>query len=491
MGNKNNKLKKLRKLTSPATLDELPVEILYKILDELDISTIFESLYHVCKRFDEILLTYHEYDLNVKNISLINFNLIYSHIRPEQITKLTLSDDENNSGIIELFLSKFSLNTFIRLRSLTLIQINNEELINQILIPIADHLSFLNFSSIKIINTDESYGDIFIEVIMSILAKPSLRKAYFELSYSRTTSNPLPWLEQYSIKHLTFRGTCTVHFIRNTFICLPKLERFTTDDFDFDEEVDLNHIPNNEEDDNNSDSTEQNELEISNHNENQLLKNEQFASIQSPNNLKSLILDACTMSMSRIEWILQEMSGLKQFRLITTTVYDDESILDGYRWETVVSNMDKFEFIFSVNISIDSKLDIDICIKKFQTPFWIKEKQWFISLEKYDDEIIVYTLPYLNNFFILKNDSSSFEYRSTANDNSLLEIMNNVQDLYIDASNMKQSQLEVKYLYIFFYLIQIFIFRILLVLVFLMLKISISMVNGQNPNHFLMILKQL
>jgi len=475
MGNKNHKLKKIRKFISPPTLDELPVEILYKILDELDVSTIFISLYHVCKRFDKILSSYNKYHLNFKNISLTNFNLICSRIHPEQVTELTLSDDDDNLGIIELFLSKFSFHTFTRLHSLTLIQINNEEFLNQILISIADRNSLVNLSSIKIINVDETYGDLFIEVIMTVLTKPSLRQVYFDLSYSRTTTNPLPWIEQCSIKQLTFRGICTVNFVRNTLICVPTLEIFKVDDFDFDEEIDLNHIPTHQEDDS---SEEENY-------ENQLTRKVQFASIESTNNLKSLTLNACSMSMSKLEWVLQEIITLKRFRLITAPLYDDESILDGYRWESLVSNMEKFQFVFSVNLSNDSKWDADTCIEKFQTPFWINEKQWFVTLEKYDDEIILYTLPYLNNFFVLKNESNLFEYRSTANENLLLKIqsMNNVHDLYIDASNMKKSQLEVtNFVYILFN--SSIYFRIFLFLVFLMLQIYISMVNGQNQKHF-------
>lgn len=76
MGNKNNTLKKLPKFTSPPNFDELPVEIIYKILDELDTCTIFSSLFHVCKRFDEIILKYDQYDLNLQDISLKTLNLI-------------------------------------------------------------------------------------------------------------------------------------------------------------------------------------------------------------------------------------------------------------------------------------------------------------------------------------------------------------------------------------------------------------------------------
>jgi hypothetical protein len=442
--------KHLPTITPSPTFDELPVEIIYKILDELDVCTILISLYNVCHRFDEILSTYNQYDLDLKNISLKNFELISSRIRPEQVTKLTLSDDENSPGIVELFFTRFSIEAFIRLQSLTLIQINNDEHMNKILITIGDQTSLTNFSSIKIINSDESYDDIFVELIMSVLAKPSLRKIYFDLSYTRTTSNPLPWIEQCSITQMTFRGTCSINFVRNTFIHAPQLETFKADDFDFGEEVDMNNAPNNHEnDDNNSDDLEEDifePIENVNNDENQLPRQEKFASIEPTNHLTSLELNTYTFSMSKLEWLLQELPELKRLRLLTTSAYDDESILDGHRWEILLPNIDRFEFIFSVNISNTASWDIDTCITKFRTPFWIDEKQWFVSLEKYDDELIFYSLPYQNSFYGIKNDSSSYEYRSTTINSSLLQLqaMNNVRDLYIDTSNALKPRAEVR-----------------------------------------------
>ena len=373
--------------------------------------------------------------------------LISSHIDPEQVTELTLSDDENHSGMMEFFLSKFSINTFVCLRSLTLIQINNEEFMNQILIAIADRRTLPNFSSLKILNSDENYGDIFLEIIMSILTKPSLREVYFDLSYSRTTSNPLPWFEESSIQHLTFEGTCTVHFIRNTLICVPQLQTLKLDDFDFDEEVDLNSAPPLlHDDDETSDIDEEEVAEIPPHDENLIPRKEQFASMDSPNHLKSLVLSACTIPMSKLEWMLEDMPMLKHLCLITTSLYDDEAILDGQRWENLLINLDKFEFVFLVNLSIDSKWNADMCIDKFQRPFWLEKKQWFVSLEKYDEEILVYSLPYRNKFFVMKNEFSSFEYRSTASENPVLQSqsMSKVNELYIDTSVLKIPPLDVR-----------------------------------------------
>ena len=436
MGNKNNK----PKFTLPPTIDKLPVEIIYKILDELDICTIFSSLHHVCKRFDEILLTYHRYHLNFENLSMKKLNFICSRIHPERVTELTLSDDENRSGLIQLFLSKFPLGTFVHLHSLTLMQINNEEFVNNILIQIADLQALLNLSSLKILNSDENYGEMFLDVLMSVLTKPSLRKVHLELSYGRTTSNPLPWLEECSIQHLKFTGTATVNFIRDTLIYLPQLETLKIDDLDFSEEIDLNYVPTNQDE-------EDNVWFVS---ENQLTKKEQFTSIKSPGCLKSLVMNACTMNMSKLEWILEDMPTLKHLRLFTSNLYDDPSILDGQRWENHLQNIDKFEFVFALNIPTESQWDTDTCIMKFQTPFWMEEKQWFVTLEKYDDEIILYTLPYRDNIFLIRNRSSPLEYRSTVNEDSKLKLqtMNSVRDLYIDTSTMKVSQFEVRYSWI-------------------------------------------
>ena len=86
----------------------------------------------------------------MKTISTSDFDLICSRIRPDQVTKLTIADDENKPGVVELFFSRFSINTFVRLRSLALIQINNDEFMNQVLLTIGDQSMLLNFSSIKI-----------------------------------------------------------------------------------------------------------------------------------------------------------------------------------------------------------------------------------------------------------------------------------------------------------------------------------------------------
>lgn len=435
MGNKNNRPKKLQKSFPEASINDLPVEIIYKILDQLDICIIFTSLHHVCKRFDEILLTYGKYHLNFEKLSFNELKLICSRIRPEQVTELTLSDDENRAGFIDLFLSKFSLDSFTCLRSLTLKQINDDEMMNRILIPMADRHSLSKCSSLKIINSAECYDDVVVEIITSILTKSTLREVHFDLSYSRTTSNPLPWLELSSIQLLTFSGMCTVNFIRNLLTCVPELKCLTMDDIDFDDEVDLNYVPNPV--DTSDEEFDEEPIEPN--------KTVRYAPMNTSNPLHSLVLNTCSIPMLKLEWLLEEIPSLKNLRLTTVHDYNDLTILDGQRWEKLLINVERFQFLFIVNLSSEPEFDIEACLMKFQRHFWTEGKQWFVGLEKYDDDLILYSLPYSHQVFMVKNNFTSFENRSTAPDEAKfkLQSMNSVRDLYIDTSDMKKSSFQV------------------------------------------------
>jgi hypothetical protein len=56
----------------------------------------------------------------------MDFNFVCRRIRPEQVISLILSDDNDTPGQTELFFSRFRLEEFIHLRSLTLIKIEFE-----------------------------------------------------------------------------------------------------------------------------------------------------------------------------------------------------------------------------------------------------------------------------------------------------------------------------------------------------------------------------
>lgn len=78
-----------QKLT--ASLQTLPVELVYRILDELDDSTLLRSCYHVCTKLNNIIDTYRRYQVNI--------TLSMEKIFPLRITLYDIDDDNSEISI--------------------------------------------------------------------------------------------------------------------------------------------------------------------------------------------------------------------------------------------------------------------------------------------------------------------------------------------------------------------------------------------------------
>jgi hypothetical protein len=113
------------------SLDTLPIELIYRIFDNLDGQIIVLSLRHVCKQLDTIINAYfHQngYKLNFDCISKSDFVRVCHFIQPENIISLTLSDQWTTASQISLLLSFFPIERFTRLRSLTLLNVEDQHL---------------------------------------------------------------------------------------------------------------------------------------------------------------------------------------------------------------------------------------------------------------------------------------------------------------------------------------------------------------------------
>ncbi|CAF4672248.1 unnamed protein product [Rotaria sp. Silwood1] len=145
--------------------DLLPAELLHILFNYFSGHEILINFYGLSDYINAILQSYSAYKLNFKSISRYNFDLICRNIRPEQVISLILCDSDDTSGESELFFSYFQIEQFIRLQSLTLIEIefkshtygpmdlnsgNKLQQINSILIhtyaQILPQLKFLNLN---------------------------------------------------------------------------------------------------------------------------------------------------------------------------------------------------------------------------------------------------------------------------------------------------------------------------------------------------------
>ncbi|CAF1028509.1 unnamed protein product [Rotaria sordida] len=106
----------------------LPTELLHILFNYFFGHEILISFYGLNDYINSILRSYSAYKLNFKSISRFNFDLICRNIRSEQVISLTLCDSNDTSGLTELFFSYFQIEQFIRLRSLTLIEIEFKSL---------------------------------------------------------------------------------------------------------------------------------------------------------------------------------------------------------------------------------------------------------------------------------------------------------------------------------------------------------------------------
>ncbi|CAF3599228.1 unnamed protein product [Rotaria sordida] len=198
----------------------LPVEILYHIIDYLDISTIFLSFSNVCTYLRIISKTYNHYQLDFRSISKTKFHYICQLIQPENILSLTLSDENKTPGEIRLFFSSFNIDQFTRLLSLTLLEIDEDDL-NKIL-----HENITSTITSLVINWRESHcpSQTTLTILSSILNRLKLRK--LELKTGSYAIEEMLWPVQYTLEHLilmyvTQKQYCTI--LRET----PNLKTLT------------------------------------------------------------------------------------------------------------------------------------------------------------------------------------------------------------------------------------------------------------------------
>ena len=111
---------------SSCQLDRLPVEMVHHILSYLSAYEIFVSLHHVTSYVDAVLSNYSYYVVNFESVPKLEFDFVCLRTVPNQILSITLSDGWETPGQVKLFLSRFHISQFTRLRSLTLIGVGAE-----------------------------------------------------------------------------------------------------------------------------------------------------------------------------------------------------------------------------------------------------------------------------------------------------------------------------------------------------------------------------
>jgi len=350
--------------------DRFPAEVFYRIFDHLSTREIFDIFYNLCQRLNAFVIGYNRYKLDFSSISRSDFDFYISIIRPRNIISLILSDDDQTPGQIGLFLSLFNIEEFRRVRSLSLLQIEERNLIvflQQVFIHNLKSLIIRWRGGLRF----HGYASEIHKLLSSIISQPNLR--YLDLSL---------WI--YEIKNLSWSNDCFLQYL-----CI--------DDCSFSEYCII--------------------LDSSPHLKTFLLRNGLMHDIDrtfssssfvrpSYYQLRSLSLDNLrNIHMETLTSLLSVTPSLVYLKLIGSGHLRDD-VFDGTQWENFIENdlifLEKFQFFFTTkgygNQTADNVLSLII---PFSLHFWKEKKRWFVRSEfiKSLSQIRLYSIPICQSNF--------------------------------------------------------------------------------------------
>jgi hypothetical protein len=112
-------------MLSCCLFDRLPIELLHMLFTYFLAHDILLTFTDVSDYMNAILLAYSSYRVDFRSMCQLDLNLICHRMRPEQIVSLILSDSNPTS---EFFFSRFHIEQFRHLQSLTIIEIEYDSI---------------------------------------------------------------------------------------------------------------------------------------------------------------------------------------------------------------------------------------------------------------------------------------------------------------------------------------------------------------------------
>ncbi|CAF1933044.1 unnamed protein product [Rotaria magnacalcarata] len=321
------------------SLDTLPAELLYQLLDLLPCENILISVANVCRRFRSIAHAYDRYDIDLRSISKPTFHKICRSIRPVKVISLTLSDDEKTPGQIGLFLSVFHIKLFRRLRHLTLINVAAKDLMT-----ISSQCQLNSLISF----TMDARGQHIIsplKMITRAIALPSLCK--LSLTSIGCIFDRISWPTDCLLQNLKIQ-TCTCQQFLTLLSRLPHLKTLDIALYEF--------------------------------------RSTDARSTTIHRSLTSLTMSIGHTHITSLDSLLLLTPSLVNLKLIINSC-DAEFLSQCFSWEEFIQHrlteLQKFEFFFTVcHHRQDSLFDIETLIDSFRRPFWLEDKRWLVCCEQ-------------------------------------------------------------------------------------------------------------
>ncbi|CAF1260329.1 unnamed protein product [Rotaria sp. Silwood1] len=352
----------------------LPNEIFIEISEFLSIFDIFYSFNQLNNHFNQLIRTI-PLHVNFTNIQKSIFDrfckfLLSNPDVKNQIYSLILTN-KDTSDQIKTFLSLFSLNEFLHLHSLTLIQVEENILQKlKLIIPLIPQLhSFHLFDSNDIHLTDSLTSNL---EILSIPTLSSINK------FSSITNLTISACSLDQLFHHLFKYAPMLTYLNIQY--LSSYYSYTTNysNIDFMKAI----------------------------------------------HLKELIISNFEYKFEDFKLLAKYIPKLTSLKFYGTY---DLDMIDANQWEYLITSLlsclDTFKFIFNY-IYKPNDNHIEDKFNKFQTDFWIKQHQWYTEYSLSNYSALIYTVPYMLNSYTLELDSNRYS-------NQLINTFNNVKNLTI------------------------------------------------------------
>ncbi|CAF2503643.1 unnamed protein product [Rotaria sp. Silwood2] len=382
------------------SLTTLPIEIVYQIFDSLDAQTILSSVRGTCRRLKSLASSYDKFVLDFIRIRKPEFELICRLIDPRQVITLILCHEDETLFQTDLFISYFHNKYFSRLRSLTLLHID-ERHFKFILKCI--NINSLNSFSLVIKKADERYKKSTAVLLSSIISQKNLRRLEFEIPPRLIPSST--WSVQCMIQHLRI-SACTTFCPCTILQCSPMLQTISV----------------------NFETSKKDHIVLAD-------------AWKTPfTQLHSLTLENLSTKIEVLESLLLLIPSLTNFKMIGIG-----NFFDGNRWEQFIQAnlpfLNKFEFYLERTADADyNRTDVELIIASFRTPFWLEYKKWFVTCEykiNLPRSILLYSIPICVSSMVYQSEStiislSTFDVKGDNN----VSIMDNIKTIRLDFSKI-------------------------------------------------------
>ena len=381
---------------STSHLLQLPVELLFRIFDDLDAVTLLLSLAQTCRQLRALVHSYDRLSVDVALLSKPQFHCLLNVINPHNVTSLTLASLEETPDALSIFCSHYRRRPFDRLRVLAMHRISERDLEN---IRECIEPTFLTSLTLTVTRRGHIRTGTYADLISSIVANPDIRR--LGIGIQSDIVKQIQWPNTNTIKQLKVYSWLGMDNLCIMLEHLPHLQILSLEDI-------TNNLTSNQ------------------------TKVKGFP--EKFRQLRSLTVDRFDASSTDdVKYLLSLTSSLTHLKLV-----GDGDYRDGERWEQFIPlnlpHLQRFEFFFKIKLSdLPASVDAKSIVSSFRSPFWLEEKKWIvhdeISLTRGVGPVLnLYSLPLCVNTYTCQIETERNAMSCASIDDPLC--MDNITDLH-------------------------------------------------------------